>query len=236
MKEAESSQMDKWTVYKHTTPNNKVYIGITHQKPEDRWGCGHGYKTNTHFYKAILKYGWKNIAHEILAEGLTQAQAEELERTLIFQCKSYDKQYGYNKALGGHALSEESRRKIGETRKARGITSWTLGKHLSAETRAKISAGNKGKTFRMSDEAKQRISEAKRGPLNPNYGKRPSDESIRLRVEKVQRPVIQICECTETIYKSIKEASEVTGVAACNISRVCNGQRKAAGGYRWKYA
>lgn len=228
--------MNTWTVYKHTTPSNKVYIGITHQKPENRWLYGYGYKTNTHFYKAISKYGWKNITHEILAEGLTQDQAEDLERKLIFQYKSYDKQYGYNKALGGHALSEESRRKIRETRKAKGITSWTLGKHLSEETRAKISAAHRGKTFKMSDEAKRHISESKRGRLNPNYGKHPSAKSIQLRVEQAQRAVVQIYEGIETTYKSIKEASEATGVAACNITRVCKGQRMTAGNYHWRYA
>lgn len=228
--------MNTWTVYKHTTPSNKVYIGITHMKPEYRWNHGRGYKTNHHFYKAILKYGWENITREILATGLTQDQAETLEREYIFQYRSYDKRFGYNKALGGHALSEESRRQIGETRKARGITSWTLGKHLSAETRAKISAGNKGKTFRMSDEAKRHISESKRGPLNPNYGKRPSEESIRLRVEKVQCSVIQIHDGIETKYASIKEASEQTGIVASNISRACKGTRKTAGGYCWRYA
>lgn len=229
-------QMNTWTVYKHTTPSNKVYIGITHQKAEYRWRCGRGYKTNNHFHNAILKYGWENIGHEILAEGLTQDQAECLERELIIQYKSHDRRYGYNKALGGHALSEESRRKIGETRKAHRITSWTLGKHLSEETKAKISAANKGRKFKMSEEAKRHISESKRGPLNPNYGKRPSAEFLRLRAEQMERPVIQIHEGVEIKYQSIKKASEMTGVVASNISRVCSGQRQTAGGYCWKYA
>lgn len=29
-----------YTVYKHTTPSGKVYIGITGQKPERRWQNG----------------------------------------------------------------------------------------------------------------------------------------------------------------------------------------------------
>ena len=32
-----------WTVYKHTFPDGKVYIGITGMKPEKRWSDGHGY-------------------------------------------------------------------------------------------------------------------------------------------------------------------------------------------------
>ena len=64
-----------YTVYKHTCPNGKVYIGITKQKPERRWGInGRGYKENEYFYRAIQKYGWQNIKHEIIAEGLTEEE------------------------------------------------------------------------------------------------------------------------------------------------------------------
>ena len=37
------------------------------------------------------------------------------------------------------------------------------------------------------------------------------------------------------IFKSAKEASEVTGVNAGSITRVCRGKGKSAGGYVWKY-
>ena len=53
-----------WTVYKHTSPSNKVYIGITAKEPKDRWMSGYGYRKNDHFNKAILKYGWRsNFIH-----------------------------------------------------------------------------------------------------------------------------------------------------------------------------
>ena len=50
-----------YCVYKHTTPNNKVYIGITCKDPNSRWRNGEGYATQKYFYKAIKKYGWDNI-------------------------------------------------------------------------------------------------------------------------------------------------------------------------------
>ena len=82
--------LEKWKVYKHTTPSGKVYIGITHQKPEYRWGKeGNGYKSNNHFSNAIKKYGWENIKHEIIAEVTTQSQAEAIEKNLINYYKSY---------------------------------------------------------------------------------------------------------------------------------------------------
>lgn len=60
-----------YCVYKHTLPNNKVYIGITKQIPSLRWANGRGYKHSNYFYNAILKYGWLNIRHEILRDCLT---------------------------------------------------------------------------------------------------------------------------------------------------------------------
>jgi hypothetical protein len=35
------------------------------------------------FGKAIQKYGWENFSHEILAEKLTQSEANELEKYYI---------------------------------------------------------------------------------------------------------------------------------------------------------
>lgn len=35
-----------YTVYKHISPSNKVYIGITSRKPELRWRKGNGYYNN----------------------------------------------------------------------------------------------------------------------------------------------------------------------------------------------
>ena len=53
-----------YSVYKHITPSGKVYIGLTGNEPKRRWDCGHGYKSNPHFWNAIKLYGWKNIKHE----------------------------------------------------------------------------------------------------------------------------------------------------------------------------
>lgn len=45
-----------YTVYFHTFPNGKRYIGITKQEPKRRWRDGKGYEGQA-VYNAILKYG-----------------------------------------------------------------------------------------------------------------------------------------------------------------------------------
>ena len=57
--------MNKYKVYMHICPNDKKYIGITQQDVLKRWNYGNGYKGCVLFYKAIKKYGWKNIEHYI---------------------------------------------------------------------------------------------------------------------------------------------------------------------------
>lgn len=69
----------KWCVYIHTVPSGKKYVGLTSRKPEERWRNGHGYHGQM-FEKAIQKYGWENISHEIFSNNLTREEANELEK------------------------------------------------------------------------------------------------------------------------------------------------------------
>lgn len=70
-------------VYKHTFPNGAVYIGKTNMTPEDRWLNGWGYKNCPLMFNAILKFGWDNVKHEIIADGLTDEEALEMESAQI---------------------------------------------------------------------------------------------------------------------------------------------------------
>lgn len=90
-----------FSVYKHTAPNGKVYIGITRQNASRRWQNGYGYKTQKYFYKAITKYGWDSFKHEVLETSLTEKEACEKEQFYIKKFKSNDPHYGYNITQGG---------------------------------------------------------------------------------------------------------------------------------------
>lgn len=89
-------------VYIHTSPNGKKYVGITKQIPEVRWNYGCGYHNNTHFYRAIKKYGWNNFKHEIVASGLTKNEALHMEIDLIKKFNSFKN--GYDLSFGGEGL------------------------------------------------------------------------------------------------------------------------------------
>lgn len=85
-----------YSIYKHTCPNGKIYIGITNQEPEKRWCNGFGYQRNTRFFRDIVAYGWNNFLHEVIAQVETQAEATRIEKILIVSHKTTNPEYGYN--------------------------------------------------------------------------------------------------------------------------------------------
>jgi hypothetical protein len=93
-----------FSIYKHTCPNGKIYIGITNQEPEKRWCNGFGYQKNRRFFSDIVAYGWNNFLHEIIAQVETQEEATRVEKILIASHKTTNTEYGYN--LQGGILAQ----------------------------------------------------------------------------------------------------------------------------------
>lgn len=225
-----------YKVYKHTTPNGKVYIGVTMNEPERRWQGGQGYKYHPHFFNAIKKYGWDNIKHDILYENLTKEQAELKEIELIALYKSNNREFGYNVANGGNTkgkTSEETKIKISNSLK---------GHYVSEDCRRK-----------MSEKAKLRV-----GEHSPNYGKKMTEERKRKISEKLKgfkhseetkmkmrglhsgenhpccRPIF--CVSTGEFFEYTKKAADKYKIQRANIIKCCKGERKTAGGLVWSYA
>ena len=86
--------MENYLIYKHTCPNGKSYIGITSDY-EKR--CIQHQKTRncSAFYDAIMFFGWDNIKHEILIDGITKEQAMILESKFIMSHETFFP-VGYN--------------------------------------------------------------------------------------------------------------------------------------------
>ena len=107
---------NKYTVYIHTDPDNKKYVGLTRRNPEDRCKNGYGYASNNNqkFYDAIKEIGWENFTHEIIAENLSREEAEQLERELIYQYDTTNDECGYN-ILDGVQRSERAKKQYVNT-------------------------------------------------------------------------------------------------------------------------
>jgi group I intron endonuclease len=212
--------MRSYVLYIHTnTINNKRYVGITSQNPLKRWKKGEGYKNNTHFYKAIQKYGWNNFIHEIVYEGLTQLEAENLEKDIIKKYDSNNPLKGYNIEKGGSCgdkYTEETKQKISKALK---------GKPKSESHKLALSKSRKG--YKPTEESKKKQSIRMSGKNNPMYGKKRDLSKYKTK------PV----RCIETgkVYVSGGQASRMTGVCQGDISKNCNNKLSMAGGYHWEF-
>lgn len=228
--------MNEYIVYKHTTPSGKVYIGITYQKINKRWKNGLGYEGCTAFYRAIQKYGWQNIKHEILAAGLNKEEACEMEKALIAEYKSYDPEYGYNLTMGGehYEVTDEWRRKLSESNKkyykdhpeARERISRDGAKRVpSEETKARISKSVKQYFV---DHPEQRYERGK-----SFRGKKRGEEFSRKLGERKSKAV----RCIETgkEYKSILEAADDLKIHRTGITNVLHGRGKTYKGYTFEF-
>lgn len=60
-----------------------MYIGITSVPLAERWDNGFGYEQQPKFFREIVKYGWDNIKHEVLATCLSEKDARNMEKDLI---------------------------------------------------------------------------------------------------------------------------------------------------------
>ena len=218
-----------YTLYMHTNSvNGKHYIGITRQQLKYRWRSdGSGYYKSPHFYRAILKYGWENFVHTILAENLTKQEAIDMETEYIKKHNTQDKRYGYNMTAGGEGTSEYTIPKESVERRAammRGIPK-------SAEQRRKISESNMGKHPSEEKLEKLRISHLGHASTKNQM------EALRIGWEYGKKPVYSIDENgNRTDYCSTSEAARVLNFKhlSKNFKRIVDNHHKACGCY-WYY-
>lgn len=204
--------LNSFTVYMHTCPNGKKYIGITSKSVEQRWRNGGGYRYHKYFYRAIKKYRWENIKHEILFCNMTEEDAKKKEKALIRQLQSNKAEHGYNQSAGGEGKAgwvtpQETKEKLRQIH---------LGKIVSQSTKEKLSISHKGK--KLPYEQRSKISMSAKG--------------------KGTKCVVQMSKDCHiiNIWDSLTDASTHLGISIGNISSACKGNRQYAGGYIWKYA
>ena len=208
---------NNYCVYMHVNKiNDKKYIGITKNKPEDRWQNGHGYKRQI-FYKAIQKYGWDNFDHIILFENLSEEEACKKEIELISLHKSDNKNYGYNISHGGENGHNEL---------------WNDKEYYEAQIKERKERWN-DENFR------KRHAESMKLAMNKNDYKDKQAEITKDRWEKGSFDEVHckkvICLETGKIYKSITDASKLTNICRGDIGKCCLHQIKTANGYHWQY-
>lgn len=226
---------NRWTVYVHIVPKSlsgydwdKYYVGITGMSPQRRWRKnGKGYYKQKYFYNAIKKYGWDNIEHEIIAEHLTESEANDLEILLIKQLKSNDFIHGYNISSGGidsinnKAVIQYSKEGYfieiySSIHLAEQITKINCNSIISAcKGKIRIAGGYQWRYF--SENFKEKIE-----PYDDDYSR------YKVLQYDIYGNLIKI-------WKSAKEAAKTLNINRDNIKSACCGQTLTYKGYQWKW-
>jgi group I intron endonuclease len=239
----------KWCVYMHTSPSNKVYIGITCDV-KHRWrNHGEGYKGGTRIYYAIRKYGWENFKHEILFTSLTREEACSKEIELIAQYKSTDAEYGYNLCAGGKLgpTHEETRRRLSAA-----LMGHRVGPEVSRRVADQISIPiiclDTMKEYKSAVEAANELNVNPTNIRKVCIGKGKTCRGLRFAnksdyengtiPEFHEKPGTKkkvICVSTGIIYDSVCDASEKTGINRRAISYACDGTHASANKQIWAF-
>ena len=194
--------------------NHKVYIGKTLKSPQERWKehvlDSHKVEKSTRpLYRAFNKYGIDNFVLTTIEE-CSDLVVNDRE---VFWIEAYGSfKYGYNATLGGdgkHYCDYDLIYALFEDGK--NISEISYITHYDIETCRKA-LDNRGITREIRE---------RRGR------------------EKIMRPVFQLDKDTEEvvgIYSSIQEAYNTLGKQhSGHIAGVCNGKRKTAYGFKWRY-
>lgn len=183
----------------HRCPNGKVYIGKTSGTIESRAGVNGRRYVHGHFHNAIKKYGWDNIEHIVLKDGLTDEEACIYEQEMIAKYESFNPDKGYNITLGGEGmvgvkLSDATKEKLRQANLGKKQSKETIdkrvshykGKPRSEEVKRKISESHKG--VPLSEEHKQRLKEAaKTRKSSKGHKRKPLSEEHKQKLREACR-------------------------------------------------
>lgn len=236
---------NNYIVYAHINKiNGKMYIGLTKQRPEERWRKGKGYKSSPHFYSSIMKYGWNNFVHLILFDKLTKDEAKNLEIMLISKYKTRNKLYGYNLTKGGDdgngsPIPFEVKEKIKQTLSKKVV-------QLSKKDNSLINTYDSLiNTYDSLIDAEKQTGISSKHISRCCLKQRKSTKGYHwmfyedylnngFNIGDTQTKKV-ICVEKNKIFNSIKEASDFIGVSPASVCNCCKGKTKTSGGYTWNY-
>ena len=260
-----NSSENTYCVYKHVSKiNGETYIGITKygNDPNRRWKNGRGYKHTkySHFYRSILKHGWDSYDHIVIKNGLSkeEAAAEEIALIAKFKASSPDLLLnispggslgcglsGENSPSYGKSPSIESRRKmsIAKNGEFTGKPKYPPSKIIDLDTKQifntikdcaeyyGISANCITQVVRHKNYSTHGYHFAKLDEYE-KYGI-VDQRVLNQRTQIYGRPVL--CIETNITYKTVKEASEKTGIPEDSIYYAVVHKNHLTYGYHFVY-
>lgn len=246
----------KYELYCHTNlVNGKIYFGVTSRGWEARW-CDNQYRHNEALYNDIRKYGSECWAHDVIRSGMDAEEAAAYEAVYIEFFDARNSDIGYNLMSGGGGL------KLHEDDDCIKISDSMIERWRDPEFRASISKKRPPRTEEQKERARQNNEKYGRAVLCIETGEvyasiRETARLLGCDTKNLKTAIrngyacrgyhfqiigevlsnCRVVMCIETgaEYETITIASQETGISKSGICGACNGNRKTAGGFHWKY-
>lgn len=254
---SKKNEIRDWVIYKITSPSGRVYIGKTvnfkNRIKQYRYlNC----KDQKMLYNSFVKYGFDNHFIDIVdsfSSNLEYSCGKEMFwiRSYMSEHHKFKSQNGLNLTRGGDGVlgvvvSEESRRKSSENRKAniteaerqrlrdmsyisKGLPSPRLGCKHTDEVKKIISEFHKGKKWNLgkirTDEMKEKYRQSSMGKSVGRKYEGEKLERIRSAGLSKGKPVMQYDLSGNFMieYRSANLASIETGIPRTTVHHILNG-------------
>lgn len=214
---------NKYTIYKaENIQTGYVYIGATTRSLEER-KLDHYKKvsnnSNKPLHQAISTYGIDAFSWETIDTATNNNELAEKEVNYIF---NYSKESElYNQDRGGGIPKQ--------------VFQYNMETGLLVNTYNSLTEA--GEQFDIDKKALSKVCLSVNKTFNNFYWSYEYKEPFEPLVDSRTKLVMQFDINNEIIktFKSISEASKLTGTNKTSIAKVCRGERKTAGGFIWKY-
>lgn len=200
-------------IYKITNLlNNKIYVGATTRYPTERFKehCRDASRfPDRPLYTAINKYGKENFVVDIL-EKCEETELEVKETYWIEELRSF--KYGYNATTGGSGKPYADYDLI--------VALWNEGK-----SNKEIQELTSYDCFTIRKALMSNNISSEERKMRGDFVK----QKVIAKLDINTRQILQVYPSIESAYQSLGKQS------SGHIASVCNGKRKTAYGYGWKY-
>lgn len=220
--------MRTYYIYKATNKiNGKSYIGQTCDVKQRIWQHMRCYeKENCLFHRALLKYGKENFTWDVIDSCNGKKESITLEKHYIELYNTYKNGYNENKGgVGGF----NARAVVCLTKSGEFVKSYDSAADAQRD-------GFMNTDVLLCCKGKQLTCKGHQFMFEDDYNRFGSKKYVKPE-SKCMRSVIQ-CDMNGKFinkYKSVKEASEITGANRTTISGVLSGNYKSANGYIFVY-
>lgn len=205
-----------FTIYKYTSPEQKVYIGCTKRSLRSRAGLsGRGYRSKSRFWDAILRLGWSNFVPEILATTEDSEEAARLELTYIEQYHATNPEFGYNTETVGYSQAEGTKKGLASPETRQKMSEASRVRWADPEYHAKTQATMKAAC--NTDEHRKNVSDAQKIAQN-----RPE---VRAKLSSAFTGLVFINNgfCSKRVTQA--EAERLISTGTWSKGRMCWGPR-----------